>query len=379
MQGEGCRGWLEKQSGGKSGASVGNLVNKWDRRYFVLADGVLRYFAKSTSAAAEGEPLGEVDCTEALTESEVDLARNFCFTVVTERRSLRLRAADRGAMGEWLAALARACRSGAVSARPSAGAEQLGVSLRLLRAVSARSVDLCSREGPPRVDRAYEAPDFSRRAAGASLTSDDVVREHIKLATRDSRCSYVEHLQQVGEGALGDAADVGPATLFVSHAWRYAFGDLVDAVDAFAASARLDEARTFLWLDIFVINQHTHVEAGFEWWSTTFQQCVQRIGHTLLVLTPALEPLALRRAWCLFEIWGTLQTGTPLAVTMPRAERAAFEAELQADFEGVQAKMGRIDLAAAEAWSPDDRANIFRAVEARGAAPPNLYIPRGPL
>jgi len=31
-------GWLYKQSGGKSkrGNSVGNLVAKWDRRYFVL-------------------------------------------------------------------------------------------------------------------------------------------------------------------------------------------------------------------------------------------------------------------------------------------------------------------------------------------------------
>lgn len=39
-------GWLYKQSGGKSkrGNSVGNLVAKWDRRYFVLTGGMLRYY-----------------------------------------------------------------------------------------------------------------------------------------------------------------------------------------------------------------------------------------------------------------------------------------------------------------------------------------------
>ena len=50
-----------------------------------------------------------------------------------------------------------------------------------------------------------------------------------------------------------DAVCLGAPTYFVSHAWGNLFGELVDAVAADLEGAAQDE--TFLWLDIFAINQ----------------------------------------------------------------------------------------------------------------------------
>ena len=78
---------------------------------------------------------------------------------------------------------------------------------------------------------------------------------------------------------------MGLADVFVSHAWKYLFADLVAAIEAFAAEH--DRAEAFFWVDNLVVNQHVNNAAGFEWWSSTFKQSVQGIGHTLLVLAPA--------------------------------------------------------------------------------------------
>ena len=91
---------------------------------------------------------------------------------------------------------------------------------------------------------------------------------------------------------------------------------------------------------------------------------MQGIGHTLLVLAPALAPIPLTRAWCLFEIYATVATETPLTVQMPPAEATAFERALVEDFDSIQTKLSAVDLRTAEAWSAADRANIFAVVEA---------------
>ena len=66
------------------------------------------------------------------------------------------------------------------------------------------------------------------------------------------RRSYAELLRRPEAAAaarlLGSASDVGPADVFVSHAWKYLFADLVAAIDARvkAAAARSQTAHALL-------------------------------------------------------------------------------------------------------------------------------------
>ena len=102
-------GWLYKQSGGKSkrGNSVGNLVAKWDRRYFVLTGCMLRYYKSVHDATSGAIAAGSIDC-RSCTVAEV--GRECTFSIATRDRLLTLRADERETRGQWMEALLVASR-----------------------------------------------------------------------------------------------------------------------------------------------------------------------------------------------------------------------------------------------------------------------------
>ena len=148
-------------------------------------------------------------------------------------------------------------------------------------------------------------------------------------ATVEHRCTF---------SSLGGAAilspEVGPATCFVSHAWRESFASLVTslvghqigtkeaweileggAVDLQRISHRLERyfdgdgagsgslltqrVEHFYWVDIFCKNQHV-VESGDT--AEELADTVRASAEVLLVLHPLSNPVMLTRVWCLFEV-----------------------------------------------------------------------------
>ena len=69
------------------------------------------------------------------------------------------------------------------------------------------------------------------------------------------------------------------------------------------------EEGVFIWFDMFSNNQHEAPALDFDWWSTTFKTAIHSFGRTVMVLKPWNDPITLKRAWCLFEIFCTVQTG----------------------------------------------------------------------
>ena len=60
------------------------------------------------------------------------------------------------------------------------------------------------------------------------LTTEDVCAKLIKPATLDKQCAYIDLLH--GETAGDGTPSVGPATCFVSHAWKCTFRDVVNCL-----------------------------------------------------------------------------------------------------------------------------------------------------
>ena len=118
------------------------------------------------------------------------------------------------------------------------------------------------------------------------MTTNDVCFGIVKPATEHVRTSYVELLKST------EPAEVKSATAFVSHAWKYIFVNVVDAL------SRLSED-TFVWFDVFTVNQHASAQVPPDWWFTTFKEAVASIGHTVLILMPWDDPISLTRAWCI--------------------------------------------------------------------------------
>jgi hypothetical protein len=92
-----------------------------------------------------------------------------------------------------------------------------------------------------------------------SMTTEDVCNTLIKPATLDRRCSYAELL-------LRDEANpqryLGPATVFVSHAWKYKFLDLVATMEDYEMD---EDPGAMFWIDFIPNNQHTATSQAYEW------------------------------------------------------------------------------------------------------------------
>lgn len=194
-------------------------------------------------------------------------------------------------------------------------------------------------------------------AGAAGPTTTEVCRDVILPATAATRGALVELY-------AGDAALVGAATVFVSHAWRYPFAAAVSAMLALDERARAaGEAPPFFWFDLFVNNQNDTAAKPQEFWTTTFQDSIKHIGHVLLVLHPWADPIPMTRAWCLFEIQSAMHQQVRLDIALPPSERHAFHAALAQDFDAVLDMLVRVQAERAEAFLPADKEMIFARIE----------------
>ena len=209
--------------------------------------------------------------------------------------------------------------------------------------------------------RGEPAAGAGQGAAGALLlrTTEDVCRDPILGLTSSPPASYCSLLRQQG------SPDVGAATVFVSHAWRYRLGVVVRALEHWEeARLRAGLPPSFFWLDLFTNSQHKTVDKPLAWWQSVFAVNVGRIGHTLLVLQWA-DPIPLRRAWCIFELGATLRQGARLEVAMPPDEAAAFLGTLNAhQYTEVARALTSVHVASAEASKPEDARAILDTVAA---------------
>ena len=66
----------------------------------------------------------------------------------------------------------------------------------------------------------------------ATLTTTDVCNTILKPQTLDRKSAYIELVKGQKDG--NGKPYVGPATVFVSHAWKYKFGEPVDVMEQHA-------------------------------------------------------------------------------------------------------------------------------------------------
>ena len=157
---------------------------------------------------------------------------------------------------------------------------------------------------------------------------------------------------------------VGQPTHFVSHAWKYKFVEVVRALRAFADAQDGGGAPMFFWFDCLSIDEHATQALSQEWWGTTFKDAIGEIGHTVMVLAPWDAPEPLTRAWCLWEVYCSVDTGAEFGVALGPEERERFEAGLLEDSGVLLDAFAAIDVADAEAGNPADRDMILDAVRA---------------
>lgn len=138
---------------------------------------------------------------------------------------------------------------------------------------------------------------------GPAVTTADVVGRYVVPETVAHKCRYIDAMPQ---------AHVGRPNFFVSHKWSSPFRELVAGVDAYVqahpAYSTVDPTATYLWVDIFIINQHSDQKQQQEHLGN-LHQAIDACTSTLLLLDQ--KGLVLTRIWCLYEVWNTLLLGGP--------------------------------------------------------------------
>jgi tetratricopeptide (TPR) repeat protein len=184
------------------------------------------------------------------------------------------------------------------------------------------------------------------------LTTADMAKKFIKPLTATGECSYCELLQKNG------SPGVAQANVFISHAWKFQFLDVVEAIEYHFRNS----PDAIVWFDLFSNNQHAAPNLDFEWWSTTFKNAIFLFNHTVLILFPWEDPVPLTRAWCLWEIYCTITTNSKFEIAMCASERESFLADIQVNFCPLSAMIARVNVAKADAYRVEDKERIFDAV-----------------
>ncbi len=188
-----------------------------------------------------------------------------------------------------------------------------------------------------------------------TLTTSEVCENFIKPATQDSQLSFCEQLL-LSEDTAGF---VGTPSAFISHAWRYCFLEVLEALTSYFAS----EEDVVIWFDLFCNNQHKAPSLEFEWWCNTFKNAIQSFGRTVMVLAPWNDPLPLQRGWCIWELYCTIEGKCKFDVAMSPASTEQFIADVDADPVHVIDKMlATIDTSRSECYKAEDRERIHDAI-----------------
>ena len=193
------------------------------------------------------------------------------------------------------------------------------------------------------------------------LTTVQVNRAVIKSETRDTNQPFINKYIDLTNS--DGKPLVAPATLFVSHAWKCAFCDIVDALEQHEAKY----PDTYFWLDLFAIYQNRTVHKDLVWFSTTFREDMRRIRRVLLVLSPWDDPLPLHRSWCMFEVTTALsEKKIELLISFPTGEINAFASAIVEDQHSQQhlvKVLSQIQVQNTEAKYSQDKENILEVLK----------------
>ena len=188
-------------------------------------------------------------------------------------------------------------------------------------------------------------------------TTTDVCNDVVKVLTKQYQCSLCDLLKALNHNAFCEKADV-----FISHAWKYPFLDVIAILEHHFK----DNPDVIVWFDLFCNNQHQATEFEFDWWATTFKTAIKDFKHTVMILMPWNDPIPLKRCWCLYELYCSYEMNCRFEVAMGEKGYKEFidavENGKETAGEVTNKMLATIDISKADAFKEKDKEMILDAV-----------------
>lgn len=185
--------------------------------------------------------------------------------------------------------------------------------------------------------------------------------------TRPQHCSFTELL---ANHATYQKCVVDTAEYFVSFAYSTAFEVILDALEKYRKKVEAEDI--FVWISIFSINQHFGRTEGEEaavvypkgWFKNAFERCIPEIGNVLFVMHPLSDPVALKRLWCIYELYLTvLFSDCTLDVCLSTEDENLFINNLVKDSRSILEYINSVDAKSAESSNPKQEEKLRNRIE----------------
>jgi tetratricopeptide (TPR) repeat protein len=185
-------------------------------------------------------------------------------------------------------------------------------------------------------------------------TTTDVCDKFIKPVTREYQSSFCELMTSI------DPSKIGPATVFISHAWRYLFLEVLKAL----LEKYQNDLDVVIWFDLFCNNQHKAPNRDFLWWTGVFKTAIEKIGRTVMVFTPWNDPIPLTRGWCIWELYCTIETSSQFEIAMTSQSQQEFLLDIDKNPIGtVNNMLSIINCEKSECINKIDKVQIHEAIK----------------
>ena len=195
----------------------------------------------------------------------------------------------------------------------------------------------------------------------------DVMYAMEAVGALHGRKALVEILRDDNGGCDENGAyTVGKVTHFVSWWMNYSLSAVLEMLKGYAQAAGTD---CFFYLNVTALRQpatenETLPGEGFQQMlGRLFEESVAAAGHTIFLIDNFGDPGALKRAWCLWEIFHTVKAGAKFEVVMSVSQQAAFEQALVHDYDSIQILLSAINVKKATAFKEDDLRMIMDHIE----------------
>ena len=143
----------------------------------------------------------------------------------------------------------------------------------------------------------------------------------------ETGCAYVD--------TLAHADDVGKADALLSYSWGYVVVEVSAALSAWAERTDRDPKRTRIWICSLCLNQHrmSSEVATPEQLAKAFGDRVTALGRILPMLEPWDDPGYVKRAWCLFELYTSIQNRqkVEIDIILSPSQAQSFRDRINAD------------------------------------------------
>lgn len=203
----------------------------------------------------------------------------------------------------------------------------------------------------------------------AEWTCADVCDYVIKPQCMDIESYYTDLLVQK-DPSLVRERDFQDG-VFVSYARQMRFNDLVDALANLFGN--VSSSGVYVWIDLFCANQPKLDEAvtakkildlRYGVLSKGLHHAVGKLDRQVVVFDSWKDPSVLKRAWCVWEIFGVALAHQEIEIAMPEREETAYLQAIQniKTFGDVVKSVVAIDVKSAKCYNKKDLEIIHEAI-----------------